>query len=39
MDVTDQKAQFKKWVNDHKALIYKVVKIYARPSDTDDLFQ
>jgi len=39
MDVTDQKALFKDWVNDHKALIYKVVKIYARPSDMDDLFQ
>ena len=39
MNVTDQKAQFRTWVNDHKALIYKVVKIYARPSDADDLLQ
>jgi RNA polymerase sigma-70 factor (ECF subfamily) len=39
MNVTDQKAQFRTWVNDHRALIYKVVKIYARPSDADDLLQ
>jgi RNA polymerase sigma-70 factor, ECF subfamily len=39
MNGTTQKALFKQWVNDHRALIYKVVKIYARPSDADDLLQ
>ena len=39
MNATEQKALFKQWVNDHKALIYKVVRIYAQPSDMDDLFQ
>lgn len=39
MNVADQKALFKQWANDHKGLIYKVVRIYAGPSDGDDLLQ
>ncbi|MHC4476871.1 MAG: RNA polymerase sigma factor [Planctomycetota bacterium] len=36
----ERETLFKKWLNDHKNLVFKVVKAYAdSPEDQDDLFQ
>ena len=40
MLIPDQEILFKKWLNEYKKLIFKVVKTYAElPQDIDDLFQ
>lgn len=39
MELNDQRTIFERWVADYQALLYKVVRIYAQPSDTDDLLQ
>jgi len=40
MSELQQKEQFEKWIKDYKALIFKILKVYAdTQEDRDDLFQ
>jgi RNA polymerase sigma-70 factor (ECF subfamily) len=40
MDESEQKRIFNKWLDDHKGILFKIVRTYAfTPNDQDDLFQ